>query len=99
MAITLHGYRSRWRSEPLDPRYHGIREATAATAALDVPTLMIQGGADACDPPRESEGQARYFTGEYRRVVIEDAGHFPAREAPAEVSALLEEHLRHTAQH
>lgn len=42
---------------------------------------MIQGGADACDPPSESEGQERYFAGGYQRVVLDGVGHFPAREA------------------
>ena len=54
---------------------------------------MIQGGRDYCDEPPSSQGQDRYFTGGYRRIVIEDASHFPHREAPAEVAAALLEHL------
>jgi len=79
--ITLHGYRSRWRTEPLDPRYHSQRSVVASTERLCVPTLMIQGGVDACDPPAESEGQDGFFQRGYRRLVIEGVGHFPAREA------------------
>jgi pimeloyl-ACP methyl ester carboxylesterase len=96
-AITLHGYRSRWQAEPLDSRYDALRATVADTEALRVPTLMIQGGADACDPPEESEGQERYFTGGYRRVVVDGVGHFPAREAPGEVADALVAHLRETA--
>jgi pimeloyl-ACP methyl ester carboxylesterase len=50
-AITLHGYRSRWQSEPLDPRYQAQRTTVADTEHLGVPALMVQGCADACDPP------------------------------------------------
>ena len=54
--------------------------------------LMIQGGSDYCDEPASSQGQDRYFTGGYRRIVIDGAGHFPHREAPAEVAAALLQH-------
>lgn len=98
LAITLHGYRHRWQPEALDPRYTAHRERIDGTERLEVPTLMIQGGGDRCDPPTESEGQERWFTAGYRRAVIDDVGHFPAREAPSEVSRLVVEHFgRHRA--
>lgn len=87
--ITLHGYRSRWRSERLDPRYDEARARIEATEKLSVPTLMIHGARDYCDPPAESEGLGRYFEAQYERVVIDKVGHFPAREAPAEVTRLV----------
>lgn len=86
VAITLHGYRSRWKPEKLDPRYTSLRDVVDATDLLQVPTLMIQGGADRCDPPGESEGQARSFANGYQRVVLDGVGHFPAREAPQAVA-------------
>jgi pimeloyl-ACP methyl ester carboxylesterase len=43
---------------------------------------MIQGGADSCDLAAESEGLDNYFTASYKRIVVEGAGHFPAREKP-----------------
>lgn len=93
VAVTLHGYRSRWRPEPLDPRYAAARQRLDAIETLPVPTLMIQGGEDRCDPPAESENDARFFTGTYRRVVLPGVGHFPAREAPAAVAEALLQHL------
>ncbi len=42
---------------------------------------MIQGLFDNCDAPAESEALEAFFTGGYRRVVLEDVGHFPHREA------------------
>lgn len=92
VAITLNGYRSRWQAEPLDPRYDDARRAVAAVERLTVPTLLIVGGADRCDPPGESEGDERYFTAGYTRRVLDGVGHFPAREAPDAVADAI---LRH----
>jgi pimeloyl-ACP methyl ester carboxylesterase len=91
--ITLHGYRSRWKSEPMDPRYTELRQKIDAVEMLHVPTLMLQGGADYCDPPKESEGKDRFFPGGYERIVLDGVGHFPAREASGKVAHALVTHL------
>lgn len=97
-AITLHGYRSRWLPEPVDPRYAAIVEVVARTARLRVPTLMIQGAEDGCDPPSESANDDAWFDGPYRRLVVPGVGHFPAREAAGAVAgAVLHFHERHAA--
>jgi len=93
VAITLHGYRSRWKAEPCDPRYAEPQARLETVGSLSTPTLLIQGGADACDPPAESDDQARHFHGGYRRVVLGGVGHFPTREAPLEVGELIVEHF------
>lgn len=79
--ITLHGYRSRWQPTPLDDRYAEQRATIASIRHLRVPTLMIQGADDRCDPPGESEGLDDHFERGYERVVVPGVGHFPAREA------------------
>ncbi|MCQ8241555.1 alpha/beta fold hydrolase [Rhizosaccharibacter radicis] len=84
-AITLHGYRSRWLPEPVDPRYDEVARRVSAVSRLRVPTLMIQGGEDRCDPPSESERDARWFDGRHERVVLPRVGHFPGREAAPDV--------------
>ena len=92
-ATTLSGYRTRFLpDEPVDPRYDDVRARVAAVDHLTVPTLMVQGGADTCDPPSESEGLEDHFD-EYRRVVLDGAGHFPQREDPRAVADLVLEHL------
>jgi pimeloyl-ACP methyl ester carboxylesterase len=91
--ITLHAYRSRWKPELSDARYTALRARLQSIATLNTPTLMIQGGADECDPPSESADQPRYFTGSYRRIVLDNIGHFPAREAPALVAREVVSHL------
>jgi pimeloyl-ACP methyl ester carboxylesterase len=93
-AITLHAYRSRWRTEPDDERYAPLRSRLASIETIGIPTLMIQGTADRCDPPSESANQARHFTGHYKRVLLEGVGHFPAREAPHEVAKAALDHLK-----
>jgi pimeloyl-ACP methyl ester carboxylesterase len=94
VAITLNAYRRRWRSdEPSDSRYEASRAKIAATDTVDVPTLMIQGREDSCDEPASSEGLDAHFTRGYRRLVIDDVGHFPPREALDVVARAIIEHL------
>jgi len=93
IAITLNAYRSRFRAdEPRDDRYSGLRSRIARTEHIGVPTLMIQGGADYCVEPAGSAGLDGYFD-TYRRVVLDGVGHFPHREAPTQVTALIADHL------
>ncbi|QCP54084.1 alpha/beta hydrolase [Trinickia violacea] len=94
VAITLNGYRRRWRQDELsDPRYDALHAKLRKIDKVHVPTLMIQGGSDLCDEPATSEGQDRYFGAGYRRIVIEGVGHFPLREAPDAVADAVIEHL------
>ena len=92
--ITLNAYRSRWKTEPADERYALHKRRLRSVENLSTPTLMIQGGSDTCDPPSESENQHRYFTGGYRRVVLEGVGHFPVREAQNDVASNVLSHLK-----
>jgi pimeloyl-ACP methyl ester carboxylesterase len=94
MEISLNAYRSRWKKEPSDDRYAALRERLGSVESLSTPTLMIQGEVDSCDPPSESDVQDRYFTGSYRRALLEWVGHFPAREAPGAVASEVLSHLK-----
>ena len=94
-AITLNAYRARWRAgEAWDSRYDALQRRLGAIESVPAPTLMIQGLADSCDPPSESEDQHAFFTGGYRRLLLEAVGHFPHREAPAAVAEATLDHLR-----
>ncbi|GJH11906.1 alpha/beta hydrolase [Caballeronia novacaledonica] len=95
MPITLNAYRRRWRGDqPSDPALAELYARLATVERIDVPALMIQGGADSCDEPASSEGQDKYFPAGYRRVVIDGAGHFPLREAPDAVADAVIAHLK-----
>jgi pimeloyl-ACP methyl ester carboxylesterase len=94
-AITLNAYRARWLpGEAVDRRYDALREKLSEIDYLSTPTLMIQGGSDSCDAPKQSEGLDHYFTRGYRRIVLEGIGHFPHREAAHEVGDAISGWLR-----
>lgn len=84
--ITLNAYRSRYlKGEVFDPRYEELQKKLQNTFMLQVPALMIQGDSDFCDRTEAADGQERYFSNGYRRIILEGVGHFPHREAPAAV--------------
>jgi pimeloyl-ACP methyl ester carboxylesterase len=88
-AITLHSYTVRWGEADKDPRYAALDRRAMSVQSIAVPALMIQGGADGVTLAATTEGKDRYFSGGYRRVVLDGVGHFPTREKPEEVSRLL----------
>jgi pimeloyl-ACP methyl ester carboxylesterase len=95
LSITLNSYRSRWLpGEVSDPRYQHLKGKLGHVTKLNVPTLMLQGVSDYCDPPSESEGQEKYFTGGYERILLEGIGHFPHRESPGSVAENIDRHLK-----
>jgi pimeloyl-ACP methyl ester carboxylesterase len=95
VAVTLNAYRSRFLpDEPRDPRYEPLAHRLAEVEQIATPTLMIQGLDDRCDEPAASADQERFFSGGYRRLVLDGVGHFPHREAPDAVAAAIEELLR-----
>jgi len=93
-AITVHSYRVRWGEADMDPRYRDIDRRAKSAQAISVPTLMIQGGADGVTLADTTDKKEKYFTGGYRRHVLEGVGHFPTREAPEEVSRLVIDFLK-----
>lgn len=93
LAITLSNYRGRWRDEPRDPRYDRLYEEIARAERINVPTLMIQGAEDGTVLPDSTENEDQYFTGGYRRIVLDGVGHFPTREAPGAVANAIREHI------
>jgi pimeloyl-ACP methyl ester carboxylesterase len=95
VSITLNGYRRRWRKdEASDASYAALYARLATIERLGTPTLMLQGVVDLCDETESSEGMEGYFTGGYRRVLLEGAGHFPLRETPDAVADAVIAHLR-----
>ncbi len=87
--ITLHSYRHRCGHAPGDPLYAQDEWRLNPAPVLHVPTLLLHGAADGVNHPDASLGKAAYFGGPYERVLLAGVGHFPQREAPAEVVAAL----------
>jgi pimeloyl-ACP methyl ester carboxylesterase len=84
--VVLHSYRHRWGFTEGDPRYVADDARLNPAPVLDVPTLVLHGGADACNHPDSSAGKERWFSTIYLRKVLEGVGHFPQREAPRQVA-------------
>ena len=91
--VTLHSYRSRWDEAEPDPASKWLDDKVKATKTLALPTIYFQGELDGVNPPETSEKVAEKFTGPFERIVLPGVGHFPTREAPAEVAARLAKHF------
>jgi pimeloyl-ACP methyl ester carboxylesterase len=63
------------------------------TRELALPTIYFQGELDGVNPAQASEKVAEKFTGSFQQIVLPGVGHFPTREAPAEVAARLVKHF------
>lgn len=93
MDIVIHSYRHRWGFASGDPRYDELERRLNPAPIIDVPTLLLHGGADACNDPSVSEGKEHLFAGRYVRKVLPGVGHFPQREAPTDVAREIVEWL------
>jgi pimeloyl-ACP methyl ester carboxylesterase len=82
VAVVIQSYRHRYGNAPGDPRYAAVEARLSERPAIRVPIIVLHGEADGVGPAAGSEGDARHFTGSYRREVIPVAGHFLPREAP-----------------
>jgi pimeloyl-ACP methyl ester carboxylesterase len=87
--VTLHSYRHRWGHAQGDPSYAAQIAALKPLPVIVDPMLVIHGGADAVNPPQTSAGKEQWFSGPYRRIVLEDVGHFPQRERATHVAEAL----------
>ncbi len=78
----------RWAVRSL-PRADGLRYIRAMAAPVTAPTLQLHGAADTFLLPAAAVGSGRYVAAAYRWRLIDGVGHFPAEEAPEQVSAEL----------
>lgn len=92
--ITIHSYRHRWGHAAGDPRYDELERHLSVVRPIDVPTLVLHGGADACNDPATSADKEKYFTNGYQRQVLANVGHFPQREDPQTVAEEIIRWLR-----
>lgn len=87
--ITLHSYQHRWGHAPGDPLLAEHERRLHPTPVLDVPTLLLHGAADGVNLADASLSKEVLFSGRYERHLLAGVGHFPQREAPAEVLVAL----------
>jgi len=87
LTAALGYYRAGYRPALRDP---ARAEAAARWAdPVAVPTLAVAGAEDGCIGRAVHEAQARHFRGPFRLEVVPDVGHWPHREAPGAVTALV----------
>ncbi|RWL50265.1 MAG: alpha/beta hydrolase [Mesorhizobium sp.] len=89
----MHSYRVRWEEADPDPRYAELARKQIEAEIISVPTLVLHGDEDRVVLPDSSKGKEPYFTGGYELVLLPGVGHFPTREAPAQVREGLERFL------
>ncbi|OKR57909.1 alpha/beta hydrolase [Pseudomonas aeruginosa] len=78
LLVGMTGALARW------PMLAACARALAHREAQLLPRhawLCLHGGADACTHPDGSRGREQYFSGRYRRLLLDGVGHFPPREA------------------
>ena len=78
--VVLHGYRSRWGHAELDPAYQLLQQRFVSAKSIDVRTMLLHGMEDHCELLETTNGAEQHFSGGYRRVLLEEVGHFPQRE-------------------
>ena len=89
VAVVIQSYRHRHEGAPGDPALEPIEQALAATPAIAVPTVVLEGRNDGVHPPHEQDPHARHFAGPYRRAIVPGVGHFMPREAPEVVARAI----------
>lgn len=89
VEVVLHSYRHRWGFAEGDPAYSEDEARLHPAPVLTVPTLVLHGDADTCNPPDVSSGREKFFQGGYERQVLDGVGHFPPREAPQRVAEAI----------
>jgi pimeloyl-ACP methyl ester carboxylesterase len=87
--VTLHSYRSRWDNAAPDGRSVWLEERIKATETLSLPTLFIKGDVDGVTAQDSFSRIPPKFSGPFELIGLPGVGHFPQREAPEAVAALL----------
>lgn len=91
VAITIHNYRWRLGLVGGEPVYAALEQRLAASPAISVPTITLEGDANGAPHPA-APSYRHYFTGPYEhRVVSGGIGHNLPQEAPqAFVQAVID---------
>jgi pimeloyl-ACP methyl ester carboxylesterase len=79
--VVIHSYRHRFGLEPGDPRYDELERRLAADPTIDVPTVVLESGADGV-AGASAVGDREYFTGKYEHRLLPNIGHNVPQEDP-----------------
>lgn len=87
--VTLHYYRNRWGSAIEDPAYEHLEAIRHHPPVIDTPTVLIHGANDPCILAATTDDRDAFFSGGYKRILLPGVGHFPQRERPQQVQAIM----------
>ena len=87
--ITLHSYTHRWGAAASDPRCAALEARLRTSPLIHVPTLHLHGDRDGANGVATTQGKAGLFTQGHELQIIGECGHFPQREHPALIQALV----------
>jgi pimeloyl-ACP methyl ester carboxylesterase len=93
--VVIHSYRHRNGNAAGEARFEVMEKALAERPKVQVPTIVLHGGADAVGraPAETTPAERAAFPNLVARRVIAGAGHFMPREKPEAVSAAMLELL------
>ncbi len=84
VEAALAYYRQVFTPSAVKPEW--AEPAAAAAGPISVPTLYLHGRDDGCMAASLSNGMEALFSGGFRRVLVDDAGHFLHLEQPQKVN-------------
>ncbi|HEX5858379.1 MAG TPA: alpha/beta hydrolase [Microbacterium sp.] len=87
--VVIHSYRHRLGLAPGSPRYEELERRLAASPAITVPTITLDGMADGNFPATDGSQHATLFTGPREHRCIPHAGHNLPAEAPDAFAAAV----------
>lgn len=86
--VVIHSYRHRYGLVEGDPAYDVSEAALAQLPTIHVPTIAVDGAADGL-LLTGTQGHAKRFSGYYRYLSIEGAGHNVPQETPHQLATAI----------
>ncbi len=80
--VVVHSYEHRNGQAAGDPRHAAVEARLSRLPRIGVPTIVIHGADDGVQPPHRSDGQERFYSASYQRLVPAGVGHNPPQEDP-----------------
>jgi len=89
VEVVIHSYRHRYGLVDGDPQFSEIERRLAASPAITVPAVTLDGDADGVRPLGGREAGLKRFTGRHENRIVPRVGHNLPQEAPAAFAAAV----------
>jgi pimeloyl-ACP methyl ester carboxylesterase len=87
--VVIHSYRHRYGLVDGDPQFAEIERGLAASPAITVPSVTLDGDADGVRPLGGGEAGLKRFTGRHENRIVVGVGHNLPQEAPEVFAAAI----------